>query len=164
MKYIFCNSNKEINTFNLPNLSKKDNIIYHKGPISSITQYYSNNTIIVLPFIEAEFSDTFKPQRKQLNNMLEEHGMNLYDIGTAVWTPIDEDTNYGIAFTSGDNIYWAYTSVVGLADKFSFDINTIIFDVHDFDLTSFESQITKAMNTKKKLDFAPEICDIYYNP
>lgn len=162
MKYIFCNSNKECNDVQLNLLCKRENVIYHKGSISDITDYYSDNTAIVLPYIDP--NNQFVAQRKKLVEILAENDMDIQEIGTAVWVPIDKKKNYGIAFTSNDNVFWAFISATGLVDKFPFKINTIIIDVNDYNCFRFEDSITRAMATRKKLDDFPNITNIYYNP
>jgi len=161
MKYIFCNTSTNVRA--LPLLCKKDNILYYnKGTPDDITSYYSNNTVIVLPY--NSLHKTHLAERKKLDKIMNTNGMNIYDIGTAVWVPIDESKNYGVIFTSTQRIYWTFVSVVGLVNKFPFDIDTIIFNLNDFETIRFEEQFTKAMNAQKKLDYLPEIKNIYYNP
>ena len=158
IKYIFCNSND-----NLTNLCRRENVICHKdGKMSDITDYYSDNTAIVVPYIDS--NNSFLTQRKKLIEILTENEMNIEEIGTAVWTPIEKKKNYGIIFTSSDNAFWAFISITGLIEKFPFQINTVIFDVSNYDTNRFEESIIRAMATRKKLDDFPNITNIYYNP
>jgi len=186
MKYIFCNLKNPIDV----SLAKRDDVIYFNGSATDITEYYNNNTVIVMPYKEKgetfgipqygpsapavgggapkyEHSATLAGapnKRKELQKIINENKMNLEEIGTAVWVPIDKEKNYGIVFTSTENTYWAWVSVMGLIDKFSFKIDTVILDANDFYLIKFEEQILKAMAVQKKLDFAPDIHNIYFNP
>lgn len=161
-KYIFCNSNKENQNRKLNFLCNRDNIVYYKGSPQDILAYNTKNTIIVQTYVN--FDNSFAKQRNVLSKKLTDNEMDIDEIGTAVWVPINQKENHGIIYTSHENNYWGLMSVICLLTKLKLNNMTILFDIDHWYLDKFEEQINKALIAQKKEDGYPEFMDIYYNP